>query len=204
MLELKRLHVLSSILVFCVILVYLIYKSFNRLQGLEWGVMLWIVVLFSGINAITKSFSQDQSSTRIYNYTLFDPLEVLASKLIYNFLFIVLILMVSYIGFSFFLEQQIKDLPLFITGSLLGCLGLSIIFTFIAAISGQGENNAVMMSVMAIPVTIPVILLLIKITAVSMRLIQDTSVDNDLLLLGGIVLLLCGVIFFLFEELWKD
>jgi heme exporter protein B len=204
MLELKRLHVLSSILVFCAILVYLIYKSFNRLQGLDWGILLWIVVLFSGINAITKSFSQDQHSTRIYNYTLFDPLEVLASKLIYNFLFIVLILTVTYFGFSFFMGQQIKDFSLFAIGSLIGCAGLSIIFTFISAISNQGENNAVMMSVMAIPVTIPIILLLIKITAVAMRLLQDTSVDDDVLMLSGIVLLLGGLVFFLFEELWRD
>jgi heme exporter protein B len=203
--EFRRKHALFGILLFAVVLVYLLYKSFNRIEGLQWDVLIWITVLFSGINAIAKSFSQESDASRLYYYTLFDAQEVIVAKSIYNFFFLLAIFFLILGGFSFFVENPIKDFSLFFKGAFLGVFGLSIIFTFIASVSGQsGANNAMLMSIMAMPLTIPIVLLLIKITAVAMRLITDTSVGDDLLMLGGIDLLMTGVVFILFGELWRD
>ena len=60
------------------------------------------------------------------------------------------------------------------------------------------------MSVLALPLTIPCMLLLIKISSVSMRLMVDSSVGNDLLILAGIDILLVGLVVLLFGELWKS
>jgi heme exporter protein B len=203
--EFRRKHALFGILLFAVVLVYLIYKSFNRIEGLQWDVLLWIVVLFSGINAIAKSFSQESEASRMYYYTLFDAQEVIIAKTIYNFVFLAVIFILILGGFSFFIENPVKNFTLFFEGAILGILGLSVLFTFISSVSGQsGANNSMLMSIMSIPLTIPIVLLLIKITAVAMRLIQDSSVDKDLIMLGGIDLLLMGCMFILFGELWKD
>jgi heme exporter protein B len=203
--EFRRKHALFGILLFAVVLVYLIYKSFNRIEGLQWDVLLWIIVLFSGINAIAKSFSQESEASRIYYYTLFDAQEVIIAKTIYNFVFLAVIFMLVLGGFSFFIENPVKNFVLFFEGAVLGILGLSVLFTFISSVSGQsGSNNSMLMSIMSIPLTIPIVLLLIKITAVAMRLIQDSSVDKDLIMLGGIDMLLMGSMFILFAELWKD
>jgi heme exporter protein B len=203
--ELRRKHALFGIFLFAIVLVYLIYKSFNRVEGLQWDVLLWIIVLFSGINAIAKSFSQESDASRLYYYTLFDAQEVIMAKTIYNFVFIVVIFMLVFGGFSFFIENPIKDFGLFFKGAILGCLGLSVLFTFISSVSGQsGANNSMLMSIMSIPLTIPIVLLLIKTTAVAMRLIQDSSVNNDLIMLLAIDMLLMGSMFILFGELWKD
>ncbi len=203
--ELRRKHALFGIFLFAIVLVYLIYKSFNRVEGLQWDVLLWIVVLFSGINAIAKSFSQESEASRLYYYTLFDAQEVIVAKTIYNFVFLFVIFVLILGGFSFFIENDVKNFVLFFEGAFLGVLGLSILFTFVSSISGQsGSNNSMLMSIMSIPLTIPIVLLLIKTTAVAMRLIQDSSVNNDLVMLGGIDLLLMGSMFILFGELWKD
>jgi heme exporter protein B len=202
--ELKRLHILSGIVLFSVILVYLIYKSFNRVEGLNWAVLLWIVVLFSGINAVSKSFTSDSDSSRLYYYALFDPFHILIARLIYNFLFVGFLVILTYLGFTILLGNALKDISLFAIGAILGSLGLSIVFTTISSISSQGGNQSVMMSVMSIPLTIPITLLLIKITAVALRLIQDSSINDDIFMLSGINMLLGGVIFFIFPELWKD
>ncbi|MBK8700548.1 MAG: hypothetical protein IPN29_13855 [Saprospiraceae bacterium] len=104
---------------------------------------------------------------------------MIIGKMIYNFLFLVLLTGLTYLGFSFFLGNAIRDFSLFMGGALLGVYGLSVIFTFIASVSAQGEgNNGVLMSVMAIPLTIPILLLLIKITAVAMGLLVDTAVGE--------------------------
>jgi heme exporter protein B len=202
--ELRRKNALLGILLFSIILVYVLYKSLNNIERLQWDVLLWIVVLFSGINAIAKSFTQENANTKLYYYTLYDPQEVIVAKVIYNFLFLFVLFLLVLLGFSFFLKNGVKDLSIFFQAALLGTLGLSVLFTFVSSLSSQTNNNSLMMSIMSLPLTIPIILLLIKITAVSMRLIQDTSVGKDLLLLGGIDLLLLGCIFILFEELWKE
>jgi heme exporter protein B len=204
-LELRRKYALLGILLFTATLVYLIYKSFNVLQGLNWAVMLWIVALFSGINAVAKSFTQDADGSAIYYYTLFTPQEVIVAKLIYNFLFVLLLIVLTYLGFSVLLDNQIKDLSLFTISVLGGSYGIATIYTFIAMVSSQSsQNNAVLMSVLSIPLSIPILLLLIKCTAVAMRLLQDSSVYKDVTMILGIDLLLTGCVFLLFAELWRD
>jgi heme exporter protein B len=202
--EFRRLHALLGIFLFSIVLVFLLYKSLNKIERLQWDALLWIVVLFGGINAIAKSFTQEHSNTKIYYYTLFAPYEVILAKLVYNFVFLFCLFLAILGGFSFFIVNPVKDFTLFFQGAILGILGLSALFTFISSVSGQTSNNSLMMSIMGLPLTIPIVLLLIKITAVSMRLIQDTSVGQDLLMLGGIDLLLIGVVFLLFGELWRE
>jgi heme exporter protein B len=205
MLEFRRKNAFYGILLFCLVLVFLNYKAFNVLRGLEWDVMLWMTVLFCGINAIAKSFIQDGVESRLYFYTLFDPKEVVVGKLIYNFIFLSVLFVLVYLGFRFFFDAGIRRDGLFVAGACLGVFGLSVIFTFIAAVSGRAEGNqGVMMSVMSLPLTLPILLLLIKITAVAMALITDTSVDGDVWMLLGIDLLLAGLLLLLFDFLWKD
>jgi heme exporter protein B len=202
--DFRRVHALMGIFLFSIVLVYLLYKSLNKIERLQWDALLWIVVLFAGINAVAKSFTQEHSSTKLYYYTLFAPHEVILAKLVYNFIFLCCLFLTILCGFSFFIANPIKDFTLFFQGAILGILGLSALFTFISSVSGQTNNNSLMMSIMGLPLTIPIMLLLIKITAVSMRLIQDTSVGQDLLMLCGIDLLLIGVVFLLFGELWRE
>lgn len=108
-------------------------------------------------------------------------------------------------GFSLFMENKVKDLGLFFNGALLGIFGINVIYTFVSSISkGEGNNGNLLMSILALPLTLPVLLLLVKITAVAMRLIQDSAVGEDLLLLAGIDLLLLGIVLVLFPTMWKS
>lgn len=204
-LEFRNIYTLAGILLFASAVVFLIYKSFNALSGLSWIVMLFLSLLFSGINAVAKSFRAADDASRLFEYTLFAPEELILSKLIYNFLFLALIFGLVCLGFSVFLGFVIKDMSLFFIGIIGGLLGLSIIFTFLSSVSNQsGQRSSVLLSVMALPMTLPILLLLIKITTVAARLIQDTSVSSDIIMLLGIDLLLLGLVFLLFKELWKD
>jgi len=49
-----------------------------------------------------------------------------------------------------------------------------------------------------------VILLLIKITAVSMALMVDTLVGGDILILAAIDLMICGLMLLLFPIIWRS
>jgi heme exporter protein B len=204
LIEFRRMHAFLGILLFSVILVYILYRALNNIERLQWDALLWIVVLFSGINAVAKSFTQESANTRIYYYTLFDPQEVIIAKVLYNFILLSILFLIALGGFSFFIKNSVHDFGLFFMGSFLGIWGLSTLFTFVSSVSSQTNNNSLLLSIMGLPMTIPILLLLIKVTAVSMTLIQDTSVDKDLLMLGAIDLMLTGCVFVLFGELWKE
>ena len=139
--------------------------------------------MFSALNAIVKSFSQEKKGTYLYYYSLFDPIELIIGKLIYNTLFIFLLFAAILLFMSLFLGFPVKDTELFFGASFLGIFGLSTILTFISLISTSDQTGSTLMSVLSIPLILPIMLLLLKTTAVSLRLITDTSIDQDLSLI---------------------
>lgn len=202
--EFRQKYALAGIFLFAATIVFVIYKSFNNINPREWVIMLWVITLFAALNAIVKSFLQEKKETYLYYYTIFDPLDLIIAKLIYNFIFLTSLFAVITLIMSFFSGFPVKDLPLFVTGSLLGLLGISIVFTFISIISSSGTGHSMLMSILALPLILPILLLLLKISTVSVRLLVDTSVDNDIMLLLGVDSILLGAVLILFPVLWRS
>ena len=201
--EIRQRYAIAGIFLFAVTTAYFIYKAFNKLTDLEWNILVWIITLFAGLNAIVKSFVQERKETYLYYYSLFGPLEVVVAKLIYNYLFTLFLTLVIIFSFTVLFGNPIKDYSLFIKGMLLGTLGISSIFTFVSSVSGAGSSNSTMMSILALPLVLPSVLILERITAVAMRLIQDSAIGEDLYILASIDLLIIGMIVLIFPTLWK-
>lgn len=202
--EVRQKYAVAGTFLFAITTAYIIYKSFGEVVGMVWNVLAWIVVLFAGLNAIVKSFVQERKETYLYYYTLFGPLEVIVAKLIYNFLFTFFISLTVIVTFTVLLGNPVKDHSLFFQALVLGVLGISSVFTFVSSVSGTGSASSTLMSILALPLILPSILILERTTAVAMRLIQDSAVAEDLLILAGIDLLLIGMILLVFPGLWKE
>lgn len=202
--EFRQKYALGGIFLFSATIVFLVYKVFNQVSGLEWSIMLWIITLFAGLNAIVKSFVQEKKETYLYYYSLFDPLELITAKLIYNILFLGLLFISILIFMSLFLGFPVKDPTLFFMGSTLGLTGIGIILTFVSLIANSEQSGSTLMSVLSIPLILPIMMLLLKITAVSLRLISDTSVDQDVWMLAGIDAIMLGTVIVLFPFLWRS
>jgi heme exporter protein B len=203
-LELRQKHTLAGIILFIISTVFLIFKGFNELAPQAWNVLFWIVIMFSGVNAIAKSFAQQNSNIAIFNYTLYNPLSLILAKLLYNFVYILLLVAIAMFVFTILGGNFIKNWSLFLQALLLGAFGLSSIYTFISAVSLGENNNSTLMAVLSFPLVIPIFLILLRVTSISIGLMQDTSVGTDLIILLGIDLLLSGIILLLFSFLWKQ
>jgi heme exporter protein B len=202
--ELRQKYAMGGIVLFAATIVFIIFKSFNDISPREWAILLWIVMLFAGLNAIVKSFLQEKKETYLYYYTLFDPMELILARLLYNYLFMMLLFGVVVFFMSLFSGYPVKDSMLFLGGSALGLFGISVVFTFVSVITASGQGNTTLMSVLALPLVLPSVLLLLKVTAVSIRLINDTAVGEDIWMLAGVDLLLTGVMVWLFPVLWRS
>ena len=203
-LEIRNAQTISAIILFTFTVSFIVYKSFNVLQAQSWNVMLWIVTLFSLLNSLVKSFNGDAAKTGIFYYSLYHPTEVILAKIVYNYFLSLFVFSLIYLAFSFLLENHVRDHALFTSGALLGILGISVTFSFVSAIIASQENGMVLlMAVLALPLTLPCMLVMIKISSVALGLMVDSSVDQDLMILGGIDLLLLSMVFLLFNQLWK-
>jgi len=202
--EMRQRYAIGGIFLFALTSAYIIYKSFGELVAMEWNILVWFIVLYAGLNAIVKSFVQERKETYLYYYTMFGPLEVIIAKLIYNYLF-TLFLTFTVIGvFTVLLGNPVQDYPLFLKALFLGTLGISCVFTFVSSVSGSSSSSATMMSILALPLVLPSVLIMQRTTAVAMRLIQDSAIGEDLMILAGIDLLLVGMILLVFPGLWKE
>lgn len=202
--DLRQKYAVAGIFLFAVSSTFIIYKAFGTVTDLEWNILVWIIALYAGLNAIVKSFVQERKETYLYYYTLFDPLEVILGKLIYNYFFMLFISIVITTVFSILLGSPIQDYWTYGGGMALGMLGISSVYTFVSSVSAASSGNSILMSILALPLVLPSVLLLEKISAVSMRLITDSDVTTDFYILAGIDVLLIGMIVLIFPELWKS
>ena len=204
LLEWRMKYALSGILLYVFSTIFIVYTAFIRLQPNVWNTLFWIIVLFASVNAIVKSFVQENSARQLYYYSIANPIAILLSKIIYNAVLLLLLSVLCWIGLSIVAVNPVKDTGQFVGAIFLASVGFSITFTFVSAISAKADNSATLMAVMSFPLVIPILMTLIKISANALRLLNDTSVYKDVLMLVGIDLLLLGLALVLYPFLWKD
>jgi heme exporter protein B len=93
---------------------------------------------------------------------------------------------------------------LYYAATILGCLGFAATFTMLSAIASKAGNSHLLMSVLSLPIIIPLLLILIK---ACKRAID--GLDQDLILkdLGVLVLfniLIVALAYILFPSVWKE
>jgi heme exporter protein B len=203
-LEWRQKYAISGILLYVFSTVFVVYTSFIRVQPNVWNVLFWIILLFASVNAIVKSFVQENGNRQLYYYQLANPTAVILSKIIYNSLLLILLSGLTYALFSLVVGNPVKDYTQFFIALLLGSLGFAITFTFVSAISAKANNSATLMAVLSFPIIIPIIMTLVKISANALRLLNDTSVSKDMYILLAIDAILVSMAFVLFPYLWKD
>jgi heme exporter protein B len=204
LMELRSSYAISGILLYVFATVFVVYRVFIRLEPNAWNAMFWIVLLFASVNAVVKSFVQESGTRQLYYYTLMNPLAVVLSKMIYNATLLTIISLLVWLGFSFLGDSPVRETGMFLLAILLGSLGFSITFTFISAISVKADNSATLMAILSFPLVIPILMTVLKLTAGALRLMRDTAINQDILILLGIDLLLIAMAIVLYPFLWRD
>lgn len=204
LLEWRQKYAISGILLYVLSTVFVVYTSFKKVAPDVWNTLFWIIILFASVNAVAKSFVQENSNRQLYYYSLSNPSAIILSKIIYNSGLLLFLSLLSFAVFSLVAGNPVKDNFYFFTALFLGSLGFSITFTFISAISAKANNSATLMAILSFPIIIPIILTLIKLSANALRLMQDTAVWKDIATLLAIDLILVSMAFLLFPFLWRD
>jgi heme exporter protein B len=203
-LELRQKYALGGILLYVTTTVFVIYLSFEKkIVPDVWNALFWIISLFASVNAVVKSFIQENSSRQLFYYQLANPIAIIFSKIIYNICILLIINILAYIMMSAMVGNPVSDTPQYFLAIALGSLGFSITFTFISAIAAKAKNAATMMAILSFPVVLPILLTLIKLSKNAIRF-TDSAWVKDVLTLGSIDAILIALCLLLFPFLWKD
>ncbi|MEM6698708.1 MAG: heme exporter protein CcmB [Bacteroidota bacterium] len=204
LLEWRQKYAIGGILLYVFATVFIVFIASEEVSARTWNSLFWIVILFTSVNAVVKSFTQENGNRAIYYYTLLNPIAVLLSKIIYNVLLLLLLGVLAYGAFTLFLSNPVVQLPKFLLAILLGSTGFSIALTFISAIASKANNSAVLMAILGFPVIIPILLTVIKLSERAFERGDVIESTNSIAVLGAIDLILLALSLVLFPFLWRE
>ncbi|NNE27002.1 MAG: hypothetical protein HKN09_09185 [Saprospiraceae bacterium] len=194
---------LASIL-YLTAIVFVLYKVMGDVSAPVRVALFWIIILFTGINLIAQSFSHASLKRKIIHYQLYKPLEYVFAKLIVNWLKLFLMGGVLLLLQLMLTDTLVKDMNLFMQTFGLASIGIVAVLTFVASISIYSNNQNGLVTILALPLLVPILLLSMRLSLIAERMFVDSATDNYLLLLLGINLLLIALITILFPIVWKS
>lgn len=203
-LELRQRYAICGILLYVLSTVFIIYISFQNISPQVWNVLFWVIMLFASVNAVMKSFVQESGYRQLYYFQLLHPIAILLSKMLYNALLLLMLGTLTFLALAFIAGNPVKDAWVFALTLFLGSTGFSITFTFVSAIAAKADNSSTLMAVLSFPVVIPILLLLVNLSAHSIGLLGSTDIGDKTMLLGAVDLILVAMGLVLFPFLWRD
>ena len=207
-LEWRQRYALSGMLLYVVSTVFICYLSFslkrNFLTPIVWNTLFWIILLFTAVNAIAKSFAQERHGRLLYYYTLASPRAIILSKIIYNCL---LMLVLAGIGFGFYvfvMGNPVADLGMYLGSIVLGSVGFASVLTMVAGIASKAENSGTLMAVLSFPIILPMLLMVMKLAKNALDGLDRGVSTDEISTLLAIDALVVALSYLLFPYLWRS
>lgn len=207
-LELRRQSVISGIGLYLFSLVFICYLTFNLRQNAispaTWSALFWLVILFSAVNSVAKSFIGEKPGTFVYLYMTASAHAVILSRMIYNFLLCLLLCFAGYGLFVLFIDDPVTDHQVFLGGVALTCMGFASSMSLISGIAAKARNSNVLMAVLSFPVIIGILLMAIRITKNALDGLEAAASRDELMNLAGINLISAALAYLLFPYIWRS
>lgn len=194
----------AGILLYITSLIITSYLAFTGFIEREtWNALFWLILLFISINAVAKSFAQEDDRSAYYFY-LIKPSRIIVAKLIYYGIYQLLLITVALSVFSLFLGFPVATSGPFFLNLIIGSIGLSSAFTMVSSISSKTNNNAVMMAILGFPVIIPILILSINNSQILVLGGSLADISTNLITLLSVNVIIIALSFILFPFTWKS
>ncbi len=194
-----------AVVLYVLTTVYLTYLVFNGIMSPEtWNSFFWIIFIFAAVQAAYRSFYFEADRRFLLYFGMVKPQVLVLGKILYNFIYLIFIGLISFACMLFFLGDIIADPPAFLVLLVLAAAGFSAILTFVAGISAKAGNNPALPAILSIPLIYPQVLTLSR---TSIRALTGFSWElNAPLLLVLLLLALATLLlsYLLFAYLWRD
>ena len=203
-LEWRSKYAFNGLLLYVISTVFVCFQAFRQISPVTWNALFWIIMLFASVNAIAKSFMQENRGRQLYYYSIASPQAIILSKIFYN-MFLMLLLSVIALGFYILVFKNPVGDPLFyLLSVLLGSISFASVFTMISGIASKANNSAALMAILSFPVIIPLLIVLIKLSKNAMDGLDRSVSLNEIGVLAAINFIVITASLMLFPYLWRD
>ena len=207
-LELRRKAVISGITLYLFCLVFICYLTFSLRQGsineATWSALFWLVILFSVVNSVAKSFIGEKKGLSIYYYAVASPSAIILSKILYNTLLCFLLSSAGYLLFSVFIGAPVTDAGYFWLTMALTSWGFAASLSLISGIASKSGNSNILMAVLSFPVVIAILLMAIRATKNILDGLERSVSSDELLNLLATNCILTALAYVLFPYIWRS
>lgn len=204
-LEGKSRQTLSGVFLYVLVIILVTSYIFGAPEPGVWMGIFWVILLFSAVNIGVLSYLQETGGRRLYYMQLAEPLAVYLAKSLYIFLLLVMVSVLSLMLMAVFHGWPVVQ-PVFLWfGVGLGCLGLALLFGFLAAIGSQTRSSGTLSTVISFPLIIGLTMLAGKIAKGGLLAGSTLDiVEMELMMLFGLDMIIGGLGILLFTYIWRD
>jgi heme exporter protein B len=206
--EWRNKNTIAASLLFVVATAYLIYFSFKigriSVAPPVWVSLYWMVLLFSSLSVMVKTFAFEERGMFYFSYPLFHPMVLVFSKWLVQS---IQLLFVS--GIALLLFQLLLSSPpemnwagfLVIVAS--GSIGFAATLTMIAGIAARTENSSLLLSILSLPLLLPQLSMVIKGGFTMAQGFESSLISDELIILWGLNLIALSLNLALFSYIWR-
>ncbi|WP_428657455.1 heme exporter protein CcmB [Runella sp.] len=207
-LEWRQRYALNGMLLYIVSTVFVCYLSFrlksNQLNPITWNTLFWIILLFTAVSAISKSFTQERAGRLLYYYTLASPRWIILSKILYNSALMLILSLAGFGFYAFVMGNPVGDMPMYLLTIVLASIGFSSTLTMVAGIASKAENNAALMSILSFPIIIPMLLMVMKLAKNALDGLERGVSGEEIMVLLALDAIVISLSLILFPYLWRS
>ena len=205
LLELRQQYTFFGVLLYVASTIFVLYLAMGQPQADVYNGLFWMIQLFVCINAVAKSFLQENKGRMLYYFYICSPVQFVIAKIIYNSVVMLIMVLLSWLLFVILLGNPLFNPFLFFVLALYGGISLSLVFTVMSAIAAKANQNAVIMAILGFPLIIPQLLLLIRLSKSAFgEVFREGALLQIIGLLTGLDILVVILAVVLFPFLWKD
>ena len=206
--ELRTRYAINALAMFILVTISVILFSIGNERISEYltGGLLWVVVFFSAMSGLSRSFvSEEERGTTLTLQLIAKPSTVFNGKLLFNLVLVFLMNFAITILYAILFDSFIiVNYSLFIITFIFGSIGIAVSSTLIAAIIAKANTKGTLYPVLSFPILLPLILTLLELTRFSMdgNSISDAFVYIGVIVSYNVIMLTAG--YLLFDFIWKD
>lgn len=203
--EFREKNALHAILLYVVSSGFICFLAFrNIVQPQVWNALYWIILLFNSINTVSKSFLNENHQRYIYYYSLYTPRDFVLAKIIYNGVLSVVTALLTFFIVILFLGNKIENIGLFLLIIIFSSFTLASILSLVSAIAGRASGNITLVSILSFPLTVPLLLVSIRVTKNAIDNLAWSVSYMPILSLLAIFVICITLSLLLFPYLWRD
>ena len=206
--ELRQKYSLNGIILYLAGTIFICYLSFNplnaQLQPVTWNALFWIILLFSAVSAVAKSFLHDSSGLMTYYYTIASGQSIITAKIIYYSSLLICLGLLGFVLYGLVLGNPVQNPWLFVLSIVLGSVGMATILSLVSSIAAKAQNNQSLHAVLGLPLLVPVLLMSIKVSKNAVDGLAWSHSYNELAVILCIDAIVCALAIILFPYLWRS